>query len=330
MNQHVDRRAILASSVAAATALAVVSVSQRAEAKGEVSDIASHPDAQLFQLEATMKLATDRMKKIERAQRRLGKKAEKTCGPRPLHPTDWKAPAMPDGLWEMHQSALKAATFGDVTGGKAWQPAPVAEWQARIDDERCAIQAVWDDYSRKRTQAYSAVSYDDKEAEFQRACDEEWGIGMQILAVEAYTLEGVMVKIRAGDRLGLENLAENDAYVSIAADIRRIAGEQKPVSPPPSADLAQLDVPRDELLRAYSEWLHYERQMLMRDIYPDQNMHEMMRYVPASTRSSLFHFPLHNDPRGTWETIPSPATRALDVMTLAGVDLKGALENGGW
>ncbi|TGS47512.1 MULTISPECIES: hypothetical protein [unclassified Mesorhizobium] len=88
------------------------------------------------------------------------------------------------------------------------------------------------------------------------------------------------------------------------------------------APSAEVQIPREQLLLAYSEWLHFERQMLMRDMFPGHDMHEMMRYVPANTRAGTFHFPLRNDPHSlTWETMPSPATRALPVMTAAGVDL---------
>ncbi|WP_210238931.1 hypothetical protein, partial [Mesorhizobium sp. M4B.F.Ca.ET.143.01.1.1] len=50
------------------------------------------------------------------------------------------------------------------------------------------------------------------------------------------------------------------------------------------APSAEVQIPREQLLLAYSEWLHFERQMLMRDMFPGHDMHEMMRYVPANTR----------------------------------------------
>ncbi|GLQ78090.1 hypothetical protein GCM10007881_16060 [Mesorhizobium huakuii] len=87
------------------------------------------------------------------------------------------------------------------------------------------------------------------------------------------------------------------------------------------AKATEPNISRVDLLYAYSEWLHFERLMLMRDIFPGQNHHECARSVPCNTHASWFHFPLRGDPRGTWETIPSPASRALAVMTTAGVDL---------
>ncbi|RVD54547.1 MULTISPECIES: hypothetical protein [unclassified Mesorhizobium] len=88
-----------------------------------------------------------------------------------------------------------------------------------------------------------------------------------------------------------------------------------------AAKVAEPNISRIDLLYAYSEWLHFERLMLMRDIYPGHDVHECMRNVPCNTHASWFHFPLPDDPRGTWDTMPSPATRALVVMTSAGVDL---------
>lgn len=107
--------------------------------------------------------------------------------------------------------------------------------------------------------------------------------------------------------------------ISVDLPSRRQFPPQTPAASEPSTPAAE--IPRDELLRAYSEWLHFERLNLMRDIYPGQDMHEMLRYVPCNTRSSWFHFPLPDEPRGTWETMASPATRAFVVMRTAGVDL---------
>ena len=185
------------------------------------------------------------------------------------------------------------------------------------------VAAEWDQFKKRHEEQLRFVGYDAGEPEFKEACDQEWEIGMRIFTVPAHTIDGMMVKLRANDRLGLEDFANaNEAHASIAADIHRMAGEGKRIASTSEPGAPAPEIPRDELLMAYSEWLHFERQMLMRDIYPDQNMHEtMVRYIPANTRASMFHFPLPGDPRGTWDTIPSPATRALAVMTAAGVNL---------
>ncbi|WP_419693510.1 hypothetical protein ACN2CC_20365 [Mesorhizobium muleiense] len=49
---------------------------------------------------------------------------------------------------------------------------------------------------------------------------------MRICAIPAQTLEGMAVKLRVSDRLGLEDFGDpNEAFLSIAADIRRLAGD---------------------------------------------------------------------------------------------------------
>lgn len=61
---------------------------------------------------------------------------------------------------------------------------------------------------------------------FSARVDDLWEIGRRIFASPANTFEGLAVKLRAGDRLLLEDFAdENEAVVSIAADINRLAQE---------------------------------------------------------------------------------------------------------
>ncbi|RWD97940.1 hypothetical protein [Mesorhizobium sp.] len=61
------------------------------------------------------------------------------------------------------------------------------------------------------------------ELAYEACFDELWEIGESIFATPANTLDGMMVKIRASDRLELEKLdGENQAFASIAADIRRM------------------------------------------------------------------------------------------------------------
>ncbi|RUV87981.1 hypothetical protein EOA75_24825 [Mesorhizobium sp. M1A.F.Ca.IN.022.07.1.1] len=238
MNQHVDRRALLASSAAATAALAVVVSAQEAHA-GETptsgaltARIGEHPDAELFRLESEMEVASARLKKIERSQSRKSKKAEKAAGPRPLHPHDWKAPAMPDDLSEIHQSALQKATVADLKHDQ-WRPAPVAAWQEQVDRERDLVKAEWDRFCERLAEQNRLLGYNVEEAEFNAACDHEWQIGMSIFAVPAHTIDGMMVKLRASDTLRLEDFANaNEAYASIAADIRRLAGEGAKISSP--------------------------------------------------------------------------------------------------
>lgn len=55
--------------------------------------------------------------------------------------------------------------------------------------------------------------------------DELWEVAGRICLVPAQTFEGVAVKLRAGERLGLEPGVYEEGVASIAADIRRLAGE---------------------------------------------------------------------------------------------------------
>jgi hypothetical protein len=63
---------------------------------------------------------------------------------------------------------------------------------------------------------------------------------------------------------------------------------------------------------AYSEWLHFERRMLQRDLYGENaDVPERARWVPCNTKASWFHFPLRESGL-TWETMPSPARACGD------------------
>ncbi|WP_210164064.1 hypothetical protein, partial [Mesorhizobium sp. LNJC391B00] len=60
------------------------------------------------------------------------------------------------------------------------------------------------------------------------------------------------------------------------------------VSPQPAPLPSQ-----EELLQAYSEWLFFERLLLMRDIYPgERNPYRQTALVPCNTLAAHYHFPL--------------------------------------
>ncbi|MBZ9659477.1 hypothetical protein LB523_10510 [Mesorhizobium sp. ESP-6-4] len=231
MNQHVDRRAILASSAAATAALATAAAASRLAPAEETNDAEwqGHPDAELFRLDKELDVAHARLKKIERSQARKSKKAEKDAGPRPLHPMDWKAPQMPEDLSEMNRAALDKATVADVKDGKWPRPAPVEAWQEKVDQQRVLVKAEWDAYRERHDEQLRFLGYDAGEKEFEAACAEEWERGMRIFAVPAYTIDGMMVKLRAGERLRLQDYANaNDAHASVAEDVRRLANREPP------------------------------------------------------------------------------------------------------
>ena len=83
---------------------------------------------------------------------------------------------------------------------------------------------------------------------------------------------------------------------------------------------------RHELLRAYSEWLFYERLLLMRDLHPGistEGMYRETAFVPANTLASDYHGMLMRHQSGQpWEELPSPATRALTVLQAVGMDFR--------
>lgn len=60
---------------------------------------------------------------------------------------------------------------------------------------------------------------------FDARCGDVWDIGDRIFATPAYTLEGIVIKLRAADRKGEPsfNAEDGDAIPSIVADIRRLA-----------------------------------------------------------------------------------------------------------
>ncbi|MER8849313.1 MULTISPECIES: hypothetical protein [Mesorhizobium] len=60
------------------------------------------------------------------------------------------------------------------------------------------------------------------------------------------------------------------------------------VSPQPAPLPSQ-----EELLQAYSEWLFFDRLLLMRDIYPgERNPYRQTALVPCNTLAAHYHFPL--------------------------------------
>ncbi|TJV28053.1 MAG: hypothetical protein E5Y16_25680 [Mesorhizobium sp.] len=123
---------------------------------------------------------------------------------------------MPDHLHEMNLDR-RLRDMGEI-------PEPIRAWFKESGEQRAANKALQDAYHAKCEEINSEGGMDAAEEAFNAVCGEEWEIGRRIFAIPAHTLEGMAVKIRAGERLGLENLADpSEAYLSIAADIRRLA-----------------------------------------------------------------------------------------------------------
>lgn len=221
---EINRRLALMGGMSAAALAATSAAVRRASAATISAAPAEHPDAELFRLDRQMEEVHVQIDKIGRALRRIDSKLEKASPPRPLHPERWERPSMPDDLVDLERSALEHVTFADVRDGKDWTPAPVVAWEKAVDRERELVKAEWDQYCERRAEQRRLLNYDAKEAEHSEACDAQWEIGRRIFAIPADTLQGMEVKLRAGDRLCLEDFAdENEAFLSIAADIRRLA-----------------------------------------------------------------------------------------------------------
>ncbi|MBZ9760336.1 hypothetical protein LB553_05530 [Mesorhizobium sp. CA8] len=215
-NQTLTRRAALgalASLPAIAGATAALAMPEAAAPH--------HPDAELFQLEQELETVKVRMDKLERAQSRLSRKAEKAAGAKPLNPRDWVTPTMPKDLWDMLISTRDRTMFGDmVKDGFDWRPAPVQAWHEAVAKERAQIQAAWDEYSARCDEQHRLHDFDAKEAEYDDAVSEHWDIGQRIFDIPAHTLEGMAVKVRTAKSLCLPE--SGDALVSISADIVRL------------------------------------------------------------------------------------------------------------
>ncbi|TIW48112.1 MAG: hypothetical protein E5V72_08650 [Mesorhizobium sp.] len=116
--------------------------------------------------------------------------------------------------------------FVDAAKGDWEEPEPVRAWREEIKREKAQVQAAWEEWSALRDERNREHNYDALEEAFNAVCSEEWEIGMRICAIPANTLEGMMVKLRVSDRLGLEDFEDpNEAFLSIAADIKRLSGE---------------------------------------------------------------------------------------------------------
>ncbi|RWK76261.1 hypothetical protein [Mesorhizobium sp.] len=218
----VNRRRLL-NLTGAGLALAATAASVRNASATLVAQDAEHPDAELLALDKEMEEAHSRMETASESNSALSDKIEALLPPRPLHPTDWKSRPMPAHLKQLWDEALKNVLFVDAAKGD-WQPEPVSAWHDANDREKAQIQAAWEEWSALRDERYREHNYEAMEEAFNGLSGEEWEIGRRIFAISAHTLEGMAVKIRAGERLGLENLADpSEAYLSIAADIKRLA-----------------------------------------------------------------------------------------------------------
>ncbi|RWO36455.1 MAG: hypothetical protein EOS11_32585 [Mesorhizobium sp.] len=195
----------------AATSAAVRNVSAAARPDAP----AEHPDAALFRLDKELEEVHARMETASEANSTLSDKIEALLPPMPAK---WEEPDMPEDV----RVAFQAMTVKDM--GTINRPAIYAAWSNEIKEQRAANKALHDAYHAKIAEIHREGGMDAAEEAFNALCDQEWEIGMRICAIPAQTLEGMTVKLRVSDRLGLEDFGDpNEAFMSIAADIRRLA-----------------------------------------------------------------------------------------------------------
>lgn len=181
-----------------------------------LAETAEHPDADLFWLDKEMEEADVQRNLAAKACRRIGKKCEKLYPPAP---PQWEQPAMPDYLHKI----IANSTIHDL---KRKTPEPLLAWQKALDEQRAANKALQEAYLDKVDEINRESGVDAAEEALSARVDELYKIGDRIFATPANTLEGILVKLRAVDMMDFASFAdENAVFLSISADIRRLAGE---------------------------------------------------------------------------------------------------------
>jgi hypothetical protein len=84
-----------------------------------------------------------------------------------------------------------------------------------------------------------------------------------------------------------------------------------------SAEAAPVPITR-ELLESYSAWLFYERRLLTMELYP-QDWERAEDVIPRpGGKVGSWHFRQQD-----WANLPQPSTRAVAVLSAAGVPIHG-------
>ncbi|TIO36543.1 hypothetical protein [Mesorhizobium sp.] len=181
-----------------------------------------HPDAHLFRLDQEMAEAEAQMDRAEKACRRAGKKAEKAERLLPPRPADWTEPSMPAGIREI----MAGLQVRDLASPEK-HPAPLRAWNKARDEQRAAHRALQEAYLDKVAEVNRETGADDADDAYSARADEFFNVVDRILATPASTLQGIAIKIRASEKTDCSFAARNGAFRSIAADIKRLAGEAR-------------------------------------------------------------------------------------------------------
>ncbi|RWK81604.1 MAG: hypothetical protein EOR45_31935 [Mesorhizobium sp.] len=208
----VNRRRLLLGLAAASTAAAALAVAPPAHS----AVLGEHPDAELFRLEQEMDKASAAMNRALKACQRIDRKCDKLFPP---NPPKWEEPDMPEDV----RVAFQAMTVKDM--GTINRPAIYAAWSNEVKEQKAAHEALRVAHCAKVDEIQLKFGVGAAEDAFDASVSALYAVGRRILATPANTLGGLLVKLRVADNLDLQHAVENDALVSIAADIRRWTGE---------------------------------------------------------------------------------------------------------
>ncbi|OBQ94406.1 hypothetical protein [Mesorhizobium sp. AA23] len=192
-----SRRAMLVGAVASIPAIA-----------GAVAAPAVHPDALLFRLDAEMAEANA----WKEAACKLEKETYDRCAElHPPHPGEWKDNSeMPDDVL----AYIIAHPFNRPKD----DPPEVRAYFDAIKESKAAHNALRDAWLEEVQAINRRGGFCDAERAYEARLDEVWEIGKRIFDTPANILAGMMIKLRAGDRLE----DHDDAFASVADDIRRM------------------------------------------------------------------------------------------------------------
>lgn len=208
----INRRRML-NLTGAGLALAATSTIAGKASAAPIAAPAEHPDAELFRLDKEMDKATAAMNRALKAARRIDRKCDKLFPP---EPPKWKEPDIPEDA----RAAFHAMTVEDMVHNRS---GIYDDWCKEVEKQRAAHEALRASHLAKVDEIQREFGADAAEEAFDDSVSALYAVGRRIFATPAHTLEGLLIKLRVVDNLDLQHAAENDALVSIAADIRRLA-----------------------------------------------------------------------------------------------------------
>lgn len=172
---------------------------------------ADHPDTELFRLDQEMAEAHAKMERASNVQDEVNRQCEESYPP---EPPQWVEPKMSDQLREF----IRLHPLSEGLGERA-------EYHKARAEKRAAWKATQEAYLAKVEAINRAGGLYPADEAYDATVEALWDIGDRIFATPAYTLEGIVIKLRAADRKGEPyfNAEDGDAIPSIVADIRRIA-----------------------------------------------------------------------------------------------------------